>query len=177
MVITESQLRIDTKEEVVSVLIEKAFGKAFKSDSYVFISHKHHETEFVYRLKDILERYGFVGYVDWEDKEMPLTTDGETALKLKERITGAKKFILIATEAAIDSKWCNWEVGFADAHKYEDNMALIPVKRDNGNYRGEEYLRIYPSLQIRSQKVDTGFEYYVRYPNGNEVSLRTWLTL
>jgi hypothetical protein len=176
MLITESQLRNDTKEQRFTVLVEKAIGEALEVKLYIFISHKHNEDEFVYRLKDILERYGYGGYVDWEDEDMPPITSGDTALKLKERIKKAKKFIFIATEAAIESKWCNWEVGFADAHKYEDHIALFPVKKDFGNYKGEEYLQIYPSIQVKRQNNERSFDYYVRYPGGKEMPLRNWLT-
>ena len=177
MIITESQFRNDTKEERFIVLVEKAFGEAFELKAYIFISHKHNEEEYVYRLKDVLERYGFGGYVDWEDDDMPPTTSSDTAKELKSRIEKAKKFILIATRSAIESKWCNWEVGFADAHKYEDHLALFPVKGDFGNYKGEEYLQIYPSIQVKREMNERQFEYYVRYPNGKEISLRNWLTI
>jgi hypothetical protein len=177
MVITETQLRNDTKGDQWGVILEKAFSEVFKKTLYIFISHKHNEENHVYRLQEILKRYGFAGYVDWEDEDMPPTTSGETALRLKERIVKSKKFILIATEAAIESKWCNWEIGFADAHKYEDHLALFPIKGDYGNYKGEEYLQIYPSIQIRRVNLETSLEYYIKYPNGNELSMKTWLTL
>ena len=41
--------------------------------------------------------------------------------KLKEKIEIADKFILLATEKAINSKWCNWELGLGDAAKYMKN--------------------------------------------------------
>jgi hypothetical protein len=145
MVITETQLRNDTKGDQWGVILEKAFSEAFKKTLYIFISHKHNEESHVYRLQEILKRYGFAGYVDWEDEDMPPTTSGETAIKLKERIVNSKKFILIATEAAIESKWCNWEVGFADAHKYEDHLALFPVKED---YRTTEGRNIYKYILL-----------------------------
>lgn len=177
MIITEAQFKNDTKAERFSVLIEKAFHKVFHDSKYVFISHKHEEDEYVYRLKDILERYGFTGYVDWEDNSMPLTTDSETAIKLKTRIEKSRKFILIATEPAIGSKWCNWELGFADAYKYIDHLALFPVKGNFGNYEGGEYLRIYPSIQIKISNDEKTLYYYVRYPDGKEISLKNWLIL
>lgn len=177
MVITEKQFVNDTKDERWGILFERAFHEVFEKQLYIFISHKHNEEEFVYRLKDLLERYGFTGYVDWEDDDMPKLTNGDTAIKLKERIKKSKKFILIATEAAIESKWCNWEVGFADAHKYEDHIALFPIRGDFENYRGEEYLRIYPSIQVRRQNIESTLDYYVKYPDGKELSMKTWLTL
>ncbi|OQP63357.1 hypothetical protein A3860_23700 [Niastella vici] len=179
MIITEAQFFSDTKgDNKFSVLFEKVLADAFKKTLYIFISHKHNEVNHVYRLQEILGRYGFTGYVDWEDDNMPPTTSGETAVQLKDRIVKARKFILIATEAAIESKWCNWEVGFADAHKYEDHLALLPIKPDQSQYKGEEYLQIYPSIQIRSESLERSqLSYYVQYPNGKEISLKNWLTI
>ncbi len=41
---------------------------------------------------------------------MPKTTSGVTATKIKQQIKKYDKFILIATDGAIDSKWCNWGI-------------------------------------------------------------------
>lgn len=178
MIITETQLKNDTEVKSFTVLMERSFSEVFNKTLYAFISHKHDEEEYVYRLRDILKRYGFEGYVDWEDDGMPPITSGETALKLKDRIQNSKKFILIATEAAIESKWCNWEIGFADAHKYINHVALFPIKGDFSNYRGEEYLQIYPSIQVRRDlNNERTINYYVKYPDGRELSLRDWLKI
>jgi hypothetical protein len=177
MIITESQLRNDTKQKRNSVLNEQYVGQMLSSEPYIFISHKHSEEEYVYRLRDILKRYGFAGYVDWEDDDMPPTTSADTAKKLKSKIKQSNKFILIATQSAIESKWCNWEVGFADAHKFVHHIALFPVKGDFGNYKGEEYLQIYTSLQVKRKKDKRGFGYYVHYPSGKDIPLQTWLTI
>lgn len=46
-------------------------------------------------------------YVDWLDPSMPARTCGRTAENIKEKIKKYDKFILVATEGAIASKWCN----------------------------------------------------------------------
>lgn len=45
---------------------------------------------------------------------MPEKTSGLTATKIKYQIYKNDKFILLATDNAIASKWCNWEVGIGD---------------------------------------------------------------
>lgn len=148
--------------------------KALQLDvPFIFISHKHGEVDYVYRLQKLLEQYGFTGYVDWEDDTMPKDTSGETAIKLKDTIKKSRKFILIATEAAIASKWCNWEIGFADAHKYIDNIALLPLQKDNLAYTGEEYLQLYPSIQVKSNMQPS--QYYILYLDGKKLSIEDWL--
>lgn len=57
------------------------------------------------------------------------------------------KFILVATEGAIASKWCNWELGFGDAQKYAyGKIALFPIRDDEKDWSGSEYLELYPVI-------------------------------
>lgn len=182
MIITESKFFSDTKsQESTSFILENKIAKSFselfnKGEKSIFISHKHGEQEFVYRLKDLLEKYGFTGYVDWEDDTMPEETSGETARKIKDEINKAYKFILIASNAAIESKWCNWEIGYADARKYINHLALFPLRKDGGDYVGKEYLNIYPSIQINNTNIYLDSEYYILYPDGKKIELEDWLT-
>lgn len=70
------------------------------------------------------------------------------------------KFILVATNGAIDSKWCNWELGYGDAQKFDlGKIALFPIAQNDNNWKGSEYMQIYPTIQYYS-----GTE---RYSNGN----------
>lgn len=142
----------------------------------VFLSHKHDELK---ELKDaiaLLEDAGVSVYVDWMDESMPTSTSGATATKIKSKINECRKFVLLATEAAIASKWCNWELGFGDAKKYVSHIAIIPVKNDDRNYTGSEYLQIYPAIGEATNRLHTS-GYSVRYPDGTEVDLAFWLKL
>ena len=123
----------------------------------VFLSHKHDDLA---ELKDFIgfleNKYGVAVYIDSIDPNMPKSTSGETATRLKSIIQKCNKFILLATDNAIESKWCNWELGFGDAHKYKNNIAILPIKKKNSydsQYKGNEYLYIYP---------------YIAYYNGTE---------
>lgn len=74
---------------------------------------------------------------------MPAYTCGKTAENNKKRIIQYDKFILVATERAISSKWCNWELGFGDAQKYEsEKIALFPICNNGQDWSGSEYLEI-----------------------------------
>jgi hypothetical protein len=140
----------------------------------VFLSHKHDELK---ELKDaiaLLEDAGVSVYVDWMDESMPTSTSGATATKIKSKINECHKFVLLATEAAIASKWCNWELGFGDAKKYIAHIAILPVKNDDRNFSGAEYLQIYPAIGEASKlRFRTGFS--VQYPDGKEIDLADWL--
>jgi hypothetical protein len=176
MITSRSRFYKDTNELESLKLVVEQF-KSLAGEKMIFISHKHNESNLVFRFADLLKKYGFTGYVDWEDDQMPKTTSSETAKKLKERIFSSYKFILIATNAAIESKWCNWEIGFGDAHKYIDHIALFPIKEDGIDYNGNEYLSIYPTIQSKNWYNYFTADYYVQYPDGVEIELSKWLKL
>lgn len=117
----------------------------------VFLSHKHDDLEDLKGVIGFLQStYGVKIYIDSQDKTMPSKTNGETAQTIKERIKECKKFILLATEAAVESKWCNWELGYGDAEKFKsDSIAVFPLKPKGTmdyKYKGNEYLQIYPYI-------------------------------
>lgn len=88
-------------------------------------------------------------YIDNRDPSMSETTSGETANCIKERIKKYKKFILFATNGAIDSKWCNWKLGFGDAQKFDKHIAIFPMKpkeKYDYEYKGNEYMSTYPYI-------------------------------
>ena len=120
------------------------------SGTTVFISHKHDDLEelsgFISYLK---EEYNVIPYIDSMDKGMPKNTCAETAERIKMVIGNCQKFILLGTNKALFSKWCNWEVGIADKTKLpNNNMAILPMLDDNkGFYLGNEYLEIYPYIE------------------------------
>jgi hypothetical protein len=49
-------------------------------------------------------------------------------------------------------------------------LALLSIKPDYSNYEGEEYLQIYPTIQVNEQ-----LNYYVNYPDGKKEPLGDWL--
>ena len=115
----------------------------------VFLSHKHSDLEDLQGVMGILEEHGAKIYIDSMDNKMPDQTSGDTAQRIKEVIKYCKKFILLATEKAIESYWCNWELGIGDTHRFIDNIAILPMKEKgtyDHNYKGNEYLQIYPSI-------------------------------
>jgi hypothetical protein len=143
----------------------------------IFLSHKHNELEELDSAISLLKAFGVEIYVDWQDESMPNITSGKTAGKIKEKIKSNQKFIFLATEGAIQSKWCNWELGYGDAQKYLDNIAIFPIKDNYRDYSGNEYLLIYPRIEfVKGNTIERkigGFfsqGYYVIIPNENGVS-------
>lgn len=153
----------------------------------VFISHKHGELEDLADVIAFLEtQYNVRTYIDSRDLKMPEVPNEETALRIKEKIESCEKFILLATDAAIQSKWCNWELGYGDAQKFKtDNIALMPIGKRDSTYTGNEYLAIYPYI-VKRVKGDTYSDetpiipgYYIRRKNKdgsyNLTELKKWL--
>ena len=155
----------------------------------VFLSHKHDELD---DLKDFIgflkKNYNVDVYIDSIDPYMPKNTSGATAARIKEIIKKCNRFILVATDAAVESKWCNWELGYGDAQKYKDKIAIVPMKKQGNydhQYKGNEYLYIYPYIVYYNgteryrdgTSVQQG--YYVCTQDSDEnktiTPLRTWL--
>lgn len=167
--------------------------KTFSASSYhppsgikVFLSHKHDELDLgeLDGVIGMLKRYNVTPYIDSMDNAMPDHTNAETAKRIKEVIKFCDKFILLATNSAIESYWCNWEVGIGDVHKYKNSIALLPMRDNSGLYKGNEYLKLYSSIEYfdgtrnysSGETIAAG--YYVRTPkeeNYTIESLQSWL--
>lgn len=147
-----SKVRLD---DSTSPILEHYEYSARKTT--VFISHKHDDLDDLKGLLGFLEeQYGVKVYIDSRDPSMPKITSAQTAFNIRERIKGCDKFILLATNGAIESKWCNWELGYGDAQKFKKHIALFQMKPKNTSdsaYKGSEYMSIYP---------------YITYYNGTE---------
>lgn len=142
---------------------QQPIEKSFRHDAFgyrrekttVFMSHKHDDLDNIKGLIGFLEKtYDVKAYIDSWDPTMPSQTCGDTAKQLKNRIESCDKFIFMATDGAIDSKWCNWKLGYGDSQKFPENIAIFHVSDAiELNYNGYEYFDLYP---------------YIAYYNGNE---------
>ena len=154
------------------------------SKTMVFISHKHTDLNDLAGIIGFLEKFNVEVYIDSQDENIPESTCGATALRIKEKIKDSDKFIFLATDEAIESKWCNWELGFGDAHKYHNNqIAIFPLGNSSREqYKGNEYMQIYPYIVYRDgttyyksrKKITEG--YYVKNEQTSVITpLKTWL--
>ena len=150
---------------------QQPIEKSFRHDAFgyrrekttVFMSHKHDDLENIKGLIGFLEKtYDVNAYIDSWDPTMPSQTCGDTAKQLKNRIESCDKFIFMATDGAIDSKWCNWELGYGDSQKFPENIAIFHVSDAiELNYNGYEYFDLYPYIAYYNGKE--------KYTNGNYV--------
>jgi hypothetical protein len=151
----------------------RMFSKASSTTS-IFLSHSHTDRAIIEQAKVFFQNLGISIYVDWADDTMPEKTNGVTALRIKNQIISINdKFVLLATNNAIASKWCNWEVGIADPFKLPNKkIALLPLADNSGTWNGNEYLQIYPRIEKSAFNND---DYYVWYPDGTLETLTSWL--
>lgn len=183
------------KSALIEILNE---SRAFSASSFtttkvtVFLSHKHNdlvEEEDVKGFIEILDNQGVKVYIDSMDNTLPAQTTGDTASRIKGIIKNCRKFIFLATEKAIESYWCNWELGIGDVHKYKNHIAIVPIKEKgqlDHQYKGKEYLQIYPHVDYENgtgiyrdgRHITAGY-YVVEYKNNDGIryltSLASWL--
>lgn len=180
-IITKAELGVIVSQKLlINESIPGELWKAFRDtpqgkDVTIFLSHSHDDQEVVQKAIVFFRKLGIRIYVDWMDSDMPAITSGTTAEKIKEKIRQNQKFILMATNNAVNSKWCNWELGLGDAAKYINDISLFPLADNSGLWHGNEYLQIYPRIE-REEGLGYISEYWnVIYPNGTKIRLESWL--
>lgn len=118
----------------------------------VFLSHSHEDNDIVESVLAFFLNMGILIYVDWLDPAMPRTTSGETAVKIKEKIRQCDRFVVLLTENSRDSKWVPWELGYADGNKKNEDISIMPVKRnyytDESSFNGLEYMQLYQTIKV-----------------------------
>ena len=149
--LNESLLREKSKlfkKKYESLSFEYLVESENQAQITVFLSHSHKDKELVEGFIELLAEQGVYVYVDWNDSSMPRITNGETARRIKERIRELQLFFFLATENALNSKWCPWELGVADSLKSWEDILIIPVADPSGQFKGNEYLQVYKHLEL-----------------------------
>lgn len=113
----------------------------------MFISHNSQNEEKVVLLYKILNKHGFVAYVDWVNDKFDLKREWcntTTAEVIKERIQQSHFFIIYATAEIINSQWCAWETGYAEALGKQICIYLdeIDIKEL------PQFYQIYPTIEL-----------------------------
>lgn len=145
----------------------------------IFLSHSSKDEKYLSSIIDLLQEYGGKVYIDKLDKDLPNTTNHETAVKLKDRISSIDKFILFATKNSKESKWMPWELGLADGVKDYSKIAILPSaeNKNEENWAEQEYLGIYQKIVRGSIQGGHGEDWIVKnfHKNTGEY-LKDWLS-
>ncbi|MET0101177.1 MAG: toll/interleukin-1 receptor domain-containing protein [Sedimenticola sp.] len=115
--------------------------------STAFLCHSHKDEPLVNGLVNLLQQNGWRVYVDWKDLTMPSSPNRETAAKIKSRIEATNYFLFLATSNSITSRWCPWEIGYADGKKDIEKIIVIPT-RERMTTHGNEYIDLYRRIDL-----------------------------
>jgi hypothetical protein len=115
-----------------------------------FLSHSHRDKELALNVETYLNNEGIQVYIDWRDESMPDKPTRETAQKIKDRIIATDVFLFLATANSMASRWCPWELGYADGKKIIDQVVVIPTESGGTTY-GNEYLDLYRRIDVTPQ--------------------------
>jgi len=111
-----------------------------------FLCHSHLDAELAKGLQGYLHRSDWEVYIDWEDATMPERPDRRTAETIQAKIRDLEMFFFLATQNSMASRWCPWEIGFADGVKSLNRILVIPTRDSRGVTHGNEYLELYRHL-------------------------------
>lgn len=157
-----------------SVVVAKSLNEAVsKSKQTAFLCHSHKDHELAKGLQVMLNENGWDLYIDWEDNEMPSSPNKETASKIKSKIKSTDWFLFLATSNSAQSRWCPWEIGYADSAKGYEKMLIIPTEDDHGDWYGNEYLQLYKKIDEGSNN-QTGKSGYAVFGVGSNSG--TWVS-
>jgi hypothetical protein len=111
-----------------------------------FLCHSHDDENMVRGLLNLFQEDGWRVYVDWQDPAMGEKPTRETAEKIKLTIRVMDYFLFLATPNSVASRWCPWEIGYADSEKAVDRILIIPTTDRSGTWYGNEYLQLYRKI-------------------------------
>ncbi|MES2396321.1 MAG: toll/interleukin-1 receptor domain-containing protein [Bacteroidota bacterium] len=155
-------------------------GKIKKaSNRTIFLSHSHLDKTIVSKIGLLFNKLDSELYVDWLDNSLPETPNKNTANAIKIKIQESKHFLFLATYHGLRSKWCNWELGIADSIVKENKLAILPIETKSGNWRGNEYLNLYPEMKFEITDLDllTTDKIKIHQLDGTSLSLMEWLSI
>lgn len=139
-------------------LLRESVRAASDYEKYdVFLSHASRDAELILGVKAMLEEQGLKVYVDWvEDAQLDRSQVSRlTADILRRRMRQSSSLIWVATNAAGESKWMPWELGFFDGFK-PNQVAILPlVDNSSESFKGQEYLALYPLVGKNQYKDGT----------------------
>ncbi len=111
-----------------------------------FLCHSHLDGDLAKGVQGFLQDQGWDVYIDWEDTTLPDTPDRMTAEQIQRKVRDLDWFLFLATANSMRSRWCPWEIGYADGVKQYDAILIIPTTDSLGAFYGNEYLRLYRQI-------------------------------
>lgn len=139
--------RLQSAASRYSATLSKSVEQAkLRQQRTAFLCHSHQDNELARGLQQLLLEHGCEVYLDWQDTAMPGIPDRSTAQRIKQKILELDMFIFLATPSSTTSRWCPWEIGYADHAKSHENIFIVPTSDTSGAWYGNEYLQLYRQI-------------------------------
>ncbi len=138
----------------------------------VFLFHKPDQREELDSAINFLNNFRVLIYVDWLNSDVIEDKSEATKKLITQKIKENQKFIFLATEEAIHSKWCDWVIRLAKTMIPIENIIILPIRADFSDYDGGEYLRKYPYIH---ESDFTANEYDIKFPDQEILPLSKWI--
>ena len=169
--------RIDSENKIMLENTRLFEEKAIKQYD-VFLSHSYQDKKRIVSLVKLFNKAGYSVYVDWiDDKQLDRNNVGvNTAQTLRERMEVSLCLAYVATSNTAESKWCPWELGYADGSK-DGRCCILPIMENVDSYQGQEYLGLYPYIDYARLDNTEKYEFWVNDQKNSKcyVKLREWL--
>lgn len=163
----ETLINAAYRSESISALKNYSRYEAImKGKKTAFLSHSHYDSVLAKGLQVLMVEHGLQLYIDWQDEEMPPTPNKETAQRIKNKIDSSDLFIYLATKRSSQSRWCPWELGYADNQKPHDSIWIVPTSENETNY-GNEYLELYKHMELGYIQFSDSHKYSIFDPKYN----------
>lgn len=173
-----------TRSRIIESNIQKSMDSYMflesKENEYfdIFLSHSSADKTAIRGLKKKLEKdFGFSVYVDWiNDPQLDRShVTPKTAAVLKNRMNHSKCLFYATSLNSSNSIWMPWETGYMDGIK--EKVAICPLIGDTDEeYKGVEYLGLYPYIDIWGMKDHYGLYLWVNFSDGSKaIECREWI--
>lgn len=134
---------------LVEAELRKSARTSLSTRFDIFLSHSYLDATTILGVKTLLESEGLSVYVDWiEDAQLDRSrVTSDTADLIRTRMRASNSMVFATSTTSSDSKWMPWELGYFDGYK-PGFVAILPlVKTEYSDFKGQEYLGLYPYLE------------------------------
>lgn len=149
------------------------FSNSIKSHYDIFLSYSFYDIDYAKKIYQLLLKHGFSVYADFIDNSFSRKNVNKvTAEKLIFAMKKCDSLVYIHSKSSKDSKWCPWEIGLASGIN-NFKCAILPLIEDYYEFDRQEYLMIYPVIELRN--TTTGIEKLWAFEGENYNSLNEWI--
>lgn len=136
----------------------------------IFLSHNSQDEAKIITFYKKLNKNGQVVYIDWVNDKYDLKREWcntSTVDIIKERIKQSDVFVLYFSSKTLNSQWCAWELGYADAL----GKKICTYFSEDINRKGiPKFYVAYPELQMSKNL-------YVKIKGNEDILLEEWKKL